>query len=452
MKFKDLYIINETTSVGKCSKLVEDLIKFQDGKSNIYEFVKRFEFDSMQELKDALDDAHYIICTDKCLTRADAKSDTEQVLLRKRAMNLYTSPNADAKIKAKAEELWMSHFEPMRLRAARDKMLNVPRSKSKADECARRIMEVYGFSEADIEKFRYYICQCRRENSDPLLNRSIYLFSKTKMTGKTTVANTISGVLNGCSTWNEAMRGKWSSSIAQELQFGTFDQPKGCSFYSVVMDEAFSGKNTRKYYGKFKNAITSDKCQVEVKFGSKYDVTCRRNYIFTSNNDVSSVVADSSERRIMVVTMERKPKSMPYAELYELWKSYVVNVPDEDDVAAWYARTIDDVVGEDGKVEEDMVSAFLSDDFDVYMSNSPRTAVSFPKFFCDYINSRDNSRHAIELIKSTVENLFGRYHDSGGKKYYNISELRATIQQRTSCRQLTINTTEEEPDGDILPF
>lgn len=450
MKFKDLYIINEMTTVNKPSKLVEDLLQFQDGKSNIYEFVKRFEFDSLKELRDAIDDAHYIICNDKCLTRADSKTDTEQVLLRKRAMNLYTSPNSDSKILAKAEELWLSHFEPMKLRFAREKLLDVTRSKPEAEECAKRIMDVYGFSANDLEKFRYYICQCRRDNSDPLLNRALYLFSKSKMTGKTTVANIISGVLNGCKSWGEVERGRWQSSIAQELQFGTFDKPKGCKYYSVVMDEAFTGKSTKSYYGKFKNSITSDSCTVEVKFGGKYDVPCRRNYIFTSNNDVSSIVADSSERRIMVVTMERRPKSIPYEELFELWKSYIVNVPDEDNVAEWYSATMDNVVGEDGRIEDDVRSALLSEEFELHVKNSPRTSVSFPKFFVDYINSRDSSRHNIEIIKRVVLEVFGLFHESSGRKYYNISELNKVILSANN-RDIYCNERDVE-QLDELPF
>lgn len=437
-----------TTNKNQCSPLVERLLKMPI--ADIYEVVKDYDYDSVEELAETIRTAHYIVGTDRYLAKCD-DSELEGKILRRKSVNILTAHNAESKIKAKAEELWVSHFEQLRLRSSRAAVLDVERKYATADDCAAKIADVYGFSDNDMDKFRYFICQCRRNSSDPLLNRSLYLYSKAKMTGKTTVANTIAGILNGCKTWSDAMRGKWQSSIAQELQFGNFDTPKACTYFAVVMDEAFSGKNTRKYYGKFKNAITSDKCTVEVKFGSKYDIACRRNYIFTSNSDVSSIVADSSERRIMVVTMDRQPKELPYDELYQLWYDYIVNVSDEEDVSQWYRATIDNVVGEDGKILEYYESALLSEEFKQLVNNASYQ-VSFPKFFVDYL-SRDNSLHNVEIIKEAVVSLFGEPKRSSKRIYYNISDIRYAIESHASGEQLTVFGDETKTeDTEKLPF
>jgi hypothetical protein len=269
------------------------------------------------------------------------------------------------------------------------------------------------------------------------------------MTGKTTVARIVAGILNGCATWEEARRGVYLSDIPCELQFGGFDRPKATRYACVVMDEAFAGKSTAKYYGKFKTAITSDTANVNIKFGSAVDIPCTRNYIFTSNNDIASVVADESERRLFEIHAKR-PIEMDYDKLYLVWLDYIVNAPEEDDTAKWYRDTMPKVKGEVGVTKDDIKSAFVSPEFlaaveDYARNGNAATAaeissgngvssvnryqISYPKFFTDFIAKSYDVRKNANIIKDAVVALFGEPCSSSNRRYYNIIPLKSDLER-----------------------
>ena len=387
------------------------------------------EFSSCDELAKAMQVAWYVVATDKYLNAKTTQLTIPGAsLLLSRAKKIMTGANVTRTITAAAESMWMRFFEGENLKTLRNAVLSHERSDEVYLSASERIRLVYGFSLAEIEHLRYFVCQARKDDADPALNRALYIYSKEKMTGKTTVARAIAGILNGARSWRECS-GDFFSDIPCELQFGNFERPKATRYACVVMDEAFAGKSTAKYYGKFKTAMTSDKCQVEVKFGGKFDVTCRRNYIFTSNNDISSVVADESERRMCVISMHR-PMAMSYESIYNLWRDFIVNAPDEDDTAAWYARTMPQVKGEAGVQTDDIVSFLLGDEMRqkmTQMQGGGLYQVAFPKFFSDLLAQSYDVRKCATLVKEAVVSAYGEPRSSGNRKYYNISDLLAII-------------------------
>lgn len=387
------------------------------------------EFASVEELANAMSVAWYVVATDKWLnSKATQMTIPGAAILLARAKRIMTGANVGRTIMAAAEAMWMRHFEFENLKKRRNAVLSVKRDVKVFQHAERRVRAVYGFGDAEMEHLRYFVCQARKDDADPALNRSLYIYSKEKMTGKTTVARAIAGILNGAGCWRECS-GDFFSDIPCELQFGTFERPKATRYACVVMDEAFAGKSTAKYYGKFKTAMTSDKCQVEVKFGGKYDVRCRRNYIFTSNNDISSVVADESERRMCVLSM-RKPEAMSYDDIYSLWRDYIVNAPEDPDTAEWYRRTMPAVKGEAGVQSDDIVSALLGDEMRQRVTQAQQAGLyqlAYPKFFTDWLSQSYDVRKLSGLIKEAVVSAYGEPKSSGNRKYYNISELLTII-------------------------
>lgn len=425
MRFSEKYNNHESTADRPCD-LVADMLGHTPPA--VEPVLSDLDFSTVRELSYAYTAAWFAAATDKYLLSKSTQAVMPMAkLLLQRAQKMCTSPNMEKAMNAAAEGLWLTKYERVALETRRNAVFSGEKEKSKYLDAKTKIAEIYGFSYDDLERIRYFVCQARRDDSDTALNRALYVWSSEKMTGKTTVAKIVAGILNGWNTWQEVTRnaGGYMSDIPCELQFGTFDRPKATRCACVVMDEAFAGKTTAKYYGKFKTAITSDVCDVQVKFGGTYPVKCTRNYIFTSNNDIASVVADESERRMMVVKMG-KPKQLPYTEIFALWRDYIVNAPDEDDTAAWYMRTAQAVKGERGIQREDIASAFLSEDFREKLTNQQamsRYQIPYPHFFTQYITQVFDVKGRVEVVKEAVRDVFGEPRISGTRKYYNVAAL-----------------------------
>jgi hypothetical protein len=413
------------------------------------------DFASVDEVEEAITDAWWQIATDKYLmSKATQLTIPESKLLYNRAVKICTAATMSKNMKSAAEALWMRCFERADLNRRRAEAFRLTPDTPDTNvygAAKAELSGIYGFNATEWDHIRYFVCQARRDNSDPALNRSLYLYSAEKMTGKTTVARIIAGILNGRKSWRECCGGDAFSDIATELQFERFSRPKATRLACVVMDEAIAGKTTSKYYGKLKTAITTDSCAVEVKFGGTYDVRCTRNYIFTSNNDVSSIIADESERRICVIRM-RKPKFCEYEQLFDLWRDYIVNAPDEEDVAKWYRETMPEVRGDDGLAKDEIVSALLGDEFRGHLrieQGAGAYQVSFPKFFTDWLCKSYDVRKQRNIVKEAVVEAFGEPNTSGRRKYYNITDLMGA-----GVEQPVFSVEEEEKDefNNDLPF
>lgn len=458
MKFSEKYTNTESTADRPCEVVAEML---RHTPPAVEPVLAGLEFSTVRELADAYTAAWFAAACDKYLIAKPTQMMMPSAkLLLQRAQKLCTTPNMERMMTAAAEGLWLQSYERVALETRRNAVFSGEKDVSKYQDAKRKIVEIYRFSDADVERVRYFVCQARRNDSDPALNRSLYIWSAEKMTGKTTVAKIVAGILNGWQTWQEVTRnsGGYMSDIPCELQFGTFDRPKGTRNACVVMDEAFAGKTTAKYYGKFKTAITSDVCDVQVKFGGTYPVKCSRNYIFTSNNDISSVVADESERRMMVIKTG-KPQQLPYTEIFELWRDFIVNAPDEEDVAAWYTRTAQTVKGERGIQREDIASAFLSEDFRSRLTDRQAMSqyqLAYPHFFTQYITAVFDVKSRVEVVKEAVQDVFGEPRVSGTRKYYNISDVLHVVNNAVNDADVQgYDLTGQdygETDGDDLPY
>lgn len=434
MKFNEKYR-KVTSTADSPSRIVADMMEAT--VPVIDPALDGCDFADVGELERAVAECWAAVVNDRWLGNSETQKYVPMAkALYQRAVKVVTSPSYERMLTATAEAMWMRKYERIGLDARRAAIFSKEQDPAVYKITRSHIMEWYGWSPADVEKLRYFVCQARREKSDPVMNRALYLFSKDKMTGKTTVAKIIAGVLNGWWKWSdiEAHCGEYMSDIPNELQFGNFDRPKGCRFAAVVMDEAFCGRSTSRYYGKFKTAMTSSTCDVEVKFGGTYEVSCSRNYIFTSNSDVSSIVADESERRIMVIEM-RKPKPLGYASMVTLWRDFIINCPDEADIYGWYAETLQEVTGESGIVRGDIYSAIVSERFHSYLRadengdpyRSSATQVPFPSYFVKFCENEYSLRQCSEQIREVVTDVFGMPAEAGSgrsrRRYYRIRDL-----------------------------
>lgn len=434
--------------------------------------LEQCDFASLRELAAAYREAWSVVASDRYLLNKRTRQDIPDAdILLTRAKRISSSADADRKTYAAAESLWLRKFERKELTRRRNALFSGEKSADGYFTAKKEIERIYGYSEADMEAWRYFVCQARRDNADPALNRAVYLWSEEKMTGKTTVARIVAGILNGFATWEEARRGAYLSDIPCELQFGGFDRPKATRYACVVMDEAFAGKSTAKYYGKFKTAITSDTASVNIKFSSAVDIPCTRNYIFTSNNDIASVVADESERRLFAIRAQR-PEYCDYDKLYAVWLDYIVNAPDEPDTAKWYRDTMPQVKGEAGVTKDDIRSAFVSPEFlaaiEEYMRGGDaammsqmqsgnytpvnRYQLAYPKFFTDFIAKSYDVRKNQLLVKDAVVSVFGEPCRSSNRRYYNIIPLKTELERMLDEQPTQQQVQTDVQDDNDLPF
>lgn len=417
---------NNISTSDSPSGFVADLLKMEI--PDVTNGLDKMTFENYDDLLNEYRRRWYQIATDKYLLNKQTQAFIPQArLLLLRAQKVVTNVNFEKMTAATAEGLWLQYFERQALNLRLKTIFKEKTNKDTFNKIKAQICDIYGFNEQQIEMLRYFVCQCKRTETDPALNRSLYLWSAEKMTGKTTIAKIIAGILNGFTTWNEteSNAGDFMADIPNELQFETFARPKATRFNCVIMDEAFAGKTTAKYYGRFKSALTSNKCDVQIKFGSTHTIKASRNYIFTSNNDISSVVADETERRLFSIEI-KKPKQLQYSQLFEIWFNFIVNCPDETDVVKWYIETAQNIKGDKGIQIDDLTSALLSEDCRQRVTDKQALGhyqLAFPHFFTQYLTSVFDVKSKAEVVKSAIVAAFGEPKQSGTRKYYNISDV-----------------------------
>lgn len=449
---------NDISTSDKPSGFVADLLKMEI--PDITAGLDKMNFTNYVELLNEYRRRWYQIATDRYLLNKQTQAFIPQAkLLLLRAQKVVTNVNFEKMTAATAEGLWLQYFERQALELRLKNVFSVKMNIDTYNKAKAQICDIYGFDEQQLEMFRYFVCQCKRTDTDPALNRSLYLWSAEKMTGKTTIAKIIAGILNGFTTWNEteSNAGDFMSDIPNELQFETFARPKATRFNCVIMDEAFAGKTTAKYYGRFKSALTSNKCDVQIKFGSTHTIKSSRNYIFTSNNDISSVVADETERRLFAIEI-KKPKQLQYAQLFEIWLNFIVNCPDEIDVVCWYSNTAQHIKGDKGIQIDDLTSALLSEDCRQKVTDKQALGhyqLAYPHFFTQYLTSVFDVKSKAEVVKSAIVAAFGEPKQSGTRKYYNISDVLNILSVNLENSEVTPiynNFYDNEKTNDDLPY
>src|SRR5690606_8991774 len=79
-----------------------------------------------------------------------------------------------------AETAWWGELAQLRLKEKTDKIFSVKPSLEKYVEASNKIKVIWGFSDVEIDAFRYFICQSRHEAHNPSMNKSLYLWSGKK--------------------------------------------------------------------------------------------------------------------------------------------------------------------------------------------------------------------------------------------------------------------------------
>ena len=362
-----------------------------------------------------------------------------------------TNTDRRGKLTAEAERIaelaWYGELAEKRLKEKTDRIFNVKPDPEKYKKASEKLKEVWGFSDIEIDAFRYFICQSRAENHNPSLNKSLYLFSGKKKTGKTTVARAIASVLNGDEKLADAT--KYESSFNRELQIGAHDLPMAAQYNCVILDEAMP-KDSRKTYGRVKSMMTSNSCTYNQKYGKIITVPAKRYYIYTSNDDISEFVQDSSERRFIQINMERVPRQISFEKIYDYWKEFAQHCEPEENWQEWY-DSFEDVVGIERKDISGFKDELLSNGAILQAIKNTTNYTITLKFFSDLMIVGKPTRDERKFLKKALEEVIGEPNGYRWNRLEVEERLTSKIEEQKNA-DLVNNVISEEDLKTDLPF
>jgi len=341
-----------------------------------------------------------------------------------------------------AESVWWGEIAQQQLKEKTDKLFDIEPCQKKYKEIAARVKEIWQFSDNEIDAFRYFVCQTRRERHNPSLNKSLFLWSGAKQTGKTTVARALAAVLNGEESLDGS--GKFESTFNKEMQINDHDLPLAAQYNCVILDEAMP-KDSSKSYGRVKAMLTSNSCSYNQKYGRIIPMRAKRFYIYTSNDDISDFIQDTSERRFIQILMSKMPKQISFDQIYEIWKTFAQNCTPEKDWQEWY-NSFEDIDGLQKKDIDYFKSEILNNPFVV---NSLRNLEGYSltlKSFEDLIIRGKTTREERRNLGLAIEEIVGK---PKGYRWSKIQALEA-IDEKIELQiiEAGIDTATE----DKLPF
>ena len=289
--------------------------------------------------------------------------------------------------------------------------------KQKYLDAVSKIRKIWGFTEKEVDAIRYYVCQVRHEKHNPSMNKCIYLWSKSKQTGKTTIARAIVTILNGDKF---DYYGKYESTLSTEMSYNEHDLPLSALYNAVLLDEAMP-KDTKKSYGAIKRVLTSSSCNYNPKFRQVINIKCKRFYFFTSNDDIIDFVQDDSERRFFAINIEAKPEQLSFDDIYSLWLQFCTNATPEGDWQKWY-DSFDFVDGLATKDCNEIKNEILLNS-DTLFGIGAGTYTTVKKVASGLFKN-EPTREQKKSVGEAMAELFSSCRLESNKAYYSISMCR----------------------------
>ena len=346
-----------------------------------------------------------------------------------------------------AEQSWYGELASKRLKQKTAEMFNVIPDEKIYNETVLKIKEIWGYSDDEIDALRYFVCQAKDAGRtiNPSQNKQIYLWSKEKETGKTSVARAIVSILNGESFANTS---KFESSLGRELQFNTHDFPMAAIYNAVILDEAMPNDSS-KVYGQLKKTLTSSGCDFNPKYNTMIHMECNRNYFFISNNCISEYIKDDSDRRFIIVEPNKKPKQISFDDIFETWKLFCQHSTPRLKWAEWY-RQFNFVNGQQTKNVQEAKQNILSHPQIISDLESQSVySVSVGYFNKLLTNTQTPATDIRKVIKLACLELFGETIQKGGSAWKRFDIIFKLRNEQPNLFAGEENQSGEKPE---LPF
>lgn len=382
----------------------------------INEYVKpKSEKDITKFLQDIVDR----ITSDPYLYDSDARKtvNIDYKRLYSQHASLYKSPDSLFDwAELKGDFMWFEYILSKR-RAEQFENIVKEYDEDAMIKVARKIKQIYDFTEREITYLQYFCSQAKLEDLDPSFNTFLYLWSDEQFTGKSTVASYICSFLNGEKTRNVDPH---KSKLEIEMQFAKFDRPKGVTSRCVFIDEG-GFYDMKKTYNNFKDTITSNSCEIEYKFkNSRRTKRCYRNYIMTANPDPIYFVHADKERRILPIHFS-KPENVSFAQLEKIWYEFVLecNIPAER-MSEIYNNVVqpNSQAGENQNIILELKDIFTKERINACISTS-YFSISNLMTFSEVINQKNSIDR--KLIKEAIIQMYGK--PDASQRFYKVNRI-----------------------------
>lgn len=362
MDFKEL-ATKKTDKADFCPLVKAYTDYIADGGSSLYGFLSTFLFHSEKEIESACRKLITAICTDGAMVaagKATRNADEQLVAIYTRASKIYKDENRWAKFPSSlAGELWHGKMSRAVLDERVQRMFNIEPDPTLYAEAAARLQDIYGLTDLDIEKLHYFVEQVKDgEDFPPSLRRMLYIWGNVKKSGKSTMGGMITALLNGDDEVDESgvkNISKYKSTLAVEMQIGAFSVPAISRCNCVLMDECFYS-DMGKTYNQFKDKMTSNNGKARLPYGQEFQWIGQPNYIATSNDDLTKFIMDDSDRRFLSIHLQRRPKEMPFCEILQIIKAFVLNSQRTKGWQDWTKEIFD--VAEEKGIKADIITNY----------------------------------------------------------------------------------------------
>lgn len=440
MKFKEIKREKGTKTVpGTIAQLALDAV---DEGLTFADLLQKFDYDSIDELREALTEVIRAGATDPAVCEYAKSKDgkpavTSAVTLNRRAKNIWDNDSNFAKTKSTiVDELWHAHFERKYFDERWQTFLSSAERKDWSLVVAR-LTDAYGFTAEEIERLQFFVCQVKAgRDFPPSLRRMLYLWSKEKMTGKTTIAKALASALNG----GEKDASRYSSDLATELGIKSFALPKISSMNTVLLDECFF-RDMNRSYPTLKKRLTMNDGSARLPYGKEFAWRGCPNYIATSNEPLASFIADWNDRRYLSIKM-RKPRRMSEKAIREMWTDFVVAAEPPMTWTEWgekMAVTADEKGAMTERADEFEViltgatfASFINNkDYNVSSPHHPDhriTATTILTFMRENLKDARMAEYRQEVI-AAAERVFGPRVKVGGCMIWWLGDMRERLAQ-----------------------
>src|SRR5678816_4881254 len=128
---------------------------------------------------------------------------------------------------------------------------------------------------------------------------------------------------------------------------------------------------------------------------------------YTSNDDITDFIQDTSERRFIQILMNKMPKQISFDEIYDIWKTFAQNCIPESDWQEWY-NTFEDIDGLQKKDIDYFKNEILNNPF-VLNTIKNLTGYSLTlKSFEDLLVRGKTTRDERKNLSLALESLIGK--------------------------------------------
>ena len=468
---RDFNSLSTKADTEKPCELIQDLIEF-GGMPEFREWLKTFDFKNLEQIEYAIKKFVAVVTSDPHLNN---KANRDAMPTKKYIFNQMNSimNRADALDKyslAIAGELWGGYFSRHKLNQRTKEMFSAEPNQSEYESAVKDIKDIWGFSDLDIEKFRFFVAMVKDNEFPPTLRRMIYLWGEKNQTGKTTLASTIICILNGEKDIKNIA--DFSSFLSVEMQIQNYAVPKISECNAVLMDEMFY-HDMSKMYSSFKAFMTSEDGTARLPYGQTFRWYGKPNFFATSNYPLTGFIKDQQDRRYLEIRIEEVPKQASFEKIYDVWQRFCINATRPTEYNSW--KEWNDAIAPDAEVKgeiyqilEDYITDLQNGELfgyikDKYNLNSELnktanqnriTLTYFIKFFEE---KRIDTRRQRQWIEKAVIAVFGERYK--GSNYWLLSDLHERVKEieqgsfePTNPGVSDITFTLSNDDATELPF